>query len=85
MVPYSKFELLFFDLFDVNGTLSDANLDLDINFFHKKFSSFETTYFSPDGITSQFNKLWEEYIPVFYLNIRSMRKIFKIFKNFITF
>ena len=61
-----EFKSLSFDPFVVKNTLNHAN-DLDINFFHKTFSSFETRYLLPHEISSQFNNFSGNFISVFIL------------------
>ena len=83
MAPDSDFESQFFNPFSVNEELQNNELDLDINNYLDGISSPDTKYCVPYEIKHQLKSLQLNSSSVFHLNIRSMKKHFETFQDFI--
>ena len=83
MAPNSNFDSQFFNPFSVNEELQNNELDPDVNYYLNEISSFDTKYYVPDEVKDQLKSLQLNSFSVFHLNIRSMKKHFEAFQNFI--
>ena len=77
-----NFELLSFNPFATNDLFSDSNIDPDKNFYDDfNISLFQTNYFTPNEFTKNFDMSCDSF-SVLHLNVRSLNKNFKHFKDF---
>ena len=83
MAPDSDFESQFFHPFPVNEELQNNELDPDVNYYLDEISSLDTKYYVPDEVKDQLKSLQLNSFSVFNLNIRSMKKHFEAFQDFI--
>ena len=82
MAPEPNFESMSIKPFSNNNNFSDSNQDPDVNFFLDNISSLNTEYFSPSDVKIRFSKFESsDLFSVRHLNIRSLRKNFKDFKE----
>ena len=81
MAPEPSFETLCFNPFFANDSLSDSNLNPDVNFYNN-ISSLESHYLSPSEIDKNFQNFCKESFSVLYLNIRSINENFEAFQDF---
>ena len=82
MAPNSDFEPQFFNLFSVNEKLQNNELDPDVNYYLNEIFSLDTKYYASDEIKDQLKGLHLNSFSVLHLNIRSMKKHFEAFQNF---
>ena len=84
MAPNSEFEFQTFNPFSVNE-LDEINNELDpnVNYCLYQISSLDTKYHVPGEVKDQLKSLQSNSFSVFYLNIRSMKKHFEAFQDFI--
>ena len=83
MAPNSVFESQFFNPFPVNEELQNNELDPDVNYYLNEISSLDTKYYVLDEVKDQLKSLQLNSLSVFHLNIRSMKKHFEAFQDFI--
>ena len=84
ITPESNFESMSYNRFSVNDNLTfNTDFDPDIYFF-QKFSSLEKKYFSIDEVKHSKEIIFDKKsFSVLHLNIRSITKNFKCFKEFL--
>ena len=75
MAPNSDFQSQFFNLFSVNEELQKSELEPDVNYYLDEISSPDTK--------DQLKSLQLNSFSVLHLNIRSMKKHFEAFQDFI--
>ena len=81
MTPEPNFEDMSFKPFTVNEhSTIDPELDPDTNFF-ESISSLDTKYFTMNETKTFVSNIDPESFTVLHLNIRSMKKTLKVFKN----
>ena len=73
----------FFHHFLVNEELQNNELDPDVNYYLDEISSIDTKYYAHDEVKDQLKSLQLNSFSVLHLNIRSMKKHFQDFHNFI--
>ena len=83
MAPNSGFESQFFHPFSVNEELQNNELDPDVNYYLNEISCLDTDYYVPDEVKYQLKSLQLNSFSAFHLNIRSVKKHFKAFQDFI--
>ena len=83
MALNSVFESQFFNPFSVNEELQNNELDPDVNYYLDEISSLDTKYYVRDEIKDQLKSLQLNSFSVLHLNIRSMKKYFEAFRDFI--
>ena len=83
MALNSVFESQFFNPFSVNEELQNNELDPDVNYYLDEISSLDTKYYVPDEIKDQLKRLQLNSFSVLHLHIRSMKKHFEVFQDFI--
>ena len=84
MAPNSDFESQSFNpFFSVNEELQHNELDPNVNYYLDETSSLYTKYYVPDEVRDQLKSLQLNSFSVLHLNIRSMKKHFEAFQDFI--
>ena len=79
----SNFECLSFDLFSLQENLMNNECDPDVNFYQNNVSNVEANYFLMTEVKSSLASFVPNPFSVLHLNIRSMKKNFEIFKEFL--
>ena len=65
-----------------NNILLDDSYDPDVNFFNVNFENLNTPYLFPVDFSSAYeNEPSSNYFPILHLNIRNIKKNFKMFLN----
>ena len=83
MALNSDFQSQFFNPISVNEELQNNELDPDVNYYLDEISSLDTKCYVPDDVKDQPKNLQLNSLSVFHLNIRSMKKHFEAFEDFI--
>ena len=79
----SSFESQSFNPFSINEDFKDDDQDLNVNFYQTQIFSLDTSYYIPNEVKEKLENLQQKSFSVLYLNIRSMSKIFKLFREFL--
>ena len=77
-----NFEKLKYKITDNNDILLHDSCDPDINFFNGKFQSFDTLYLMSEEFHNFHSNSLNQF-SIFYLNIKSIKKMFENFKLFL--
>ena len=83
MAPNSDFEPESFNPFSVNEELQNNELNPDVNYYLDEISSLDTKYYVPHEVKEQLKSLQLNSFSVLNSNIRSMKKQFESFQDFI--
>ena len=85
MARNSDFESASFNVCSVNEELQNNELNLDVNYFLDVhyFLPPDTKYYAPGEVKDQLRSLQLNGFSVLHLNIRSMKKHFEPFQDFI--
>ena len=79
----SNFECLSFDPFFLQENFMDNESNPDVNFYQNNFSNVEANYFLMTEVKSSLKDFDPNSFSELHLNIRSMKKNFKNFKEFL--
>ena len=79
----SNFECLSFDPFFLQENFVDNESNPDVTFYQNNFSNVEANYFLMTEVKSSLKGFNSNSFSVLHLNIRSMKKNFKNFKEFL--
>ena len=83
MTPEPNFEEMSYKPFEVDESITvNPELDPDVNFF-QNISSLDTKYFSLNETKNFVNNIDSKSFSVLHLNIRSMKKNFETFREFV--
>ena len=85
MAPNSEYESQFFNPFSVNEELQNNELDPHVKYYLDEISFLDTKYYVPDEVKDQLKSLQLNSFSVLHLNIRSMKKQFEAFQDFIEY
>ena len=83
MVTNSDFESQTFNPFSVTEELQNNELDPDVNYCLDEISFLDTKYYVSDEVKDKLKSLQLNSFSVLHLNIRSMKKHFEVFQDFI--
>ena len=83
MPPNGSFESQSFNPFSVNEDLKDNDQDPNGNFYQTQISSLDTSYYIPNEVKEKLENFQQKSFSVLHLNIRSMSKNFKPFREFL--
>ena len=78
-----NFECLSFDPFFLQENFVDNESNPDVTFYQNNFSNVEANYFLMTEVKSSLKGFNSNSFSVLHLNIRSMKKNFKNFKEFL--
>ena len=79
----SNFECLSFDPFSLQENFMNNECDPDVNFYQNNVSNVEANYFLRTEVRSTLASFDPNAFSVLHLNIRSMKKNFENFKEFL--
>ena len=79
----SNFECLSFVSFSLQENFMNNECDPDVNFYQNNFSNVEANYFLMTEVKSSLASFDPNAFSVLHLNIRSMKKNFENFKDFL--
>ena len=71
-----------FNPFDFQYILNNDDNDPDINFFNNKYDAVNSPYFSLAEVPCKVEKLLENLLSKYHINIRSLKKFLTNFLNF---
>ena len=80
----SNFERLSFDPFSLQENFMNNECDPDVNLYQNNVSNVEANYFLMTEVKSSLASFDPNAFSVLHLNIRSLKKNFKNFKEFLT-
>ena len=83
MTSNSDFESQPFNPFSVSEQLQNNELGPDVNYYLDQISSLDTKYYVPGEVKEQLKNLQLNSFSALHLNIRSMKKHFEAFQDFI--
>ena len=78
------FEKQVFNPFDFQKVFIDEGNDSDINFFHYKYETVDSPYFSIDEFNSSSEKLLKNSFSILHINIRGLNKIFEQLREYLS-